>query len=53
MHTLLFHKVWPETTDQRQIARLNLHRLYFTTINVIINSLGYLPTLPHPYKLTF
>ena len=25
-HTLLFHQVWPETTDQRQIARLNLHR---------------------------
>ena len=24
-HTLLFHQVWPETTDPRQIARLNLH----------------------------
>ena len=24
-HTLLFHQVWPETTDPSQIARLTLH----------------------------
>ena len=24
-HTLLFHQVWPETTNPRQIARLNVH----------------------------
>ena len=28
--TLLFHQVWPETTDTRQITRLNLHSLQRT-----------------------
>ena len=45
-HTLLFHQVGPETN-----SKIKFTSHFTTTINIVIVSLGSLPTLPHPNKL--